>query len=311
MSTLICGSIAYDTIMVFKDQFKNHILPDKLHILNVAFLVPDMRREFGGCAGNIAYNLKLLGGDPLIMATVGDDHQPYTARLDQLGLARTHVGLARGSFTAQAFITTDLDDNQITAFHPGAMNFSHQNHVQDAKGVTLGIVAPDGRDGMLQHAREFQEAGIPFIFDPGQGLPMFSGEELMNFIHHADYVTVNDYEAELLQQRTGKSLEQLAGQVQALIVTLGAKGSVIYANGKTINIPCVKPAAVLDPTGCGDAFRAGLLYGIARGMDWPVSGRLASLLGALKIAQRGPQNHTFTRDAIAALYQKNFDAAPW
>ena len=311
MSTLICGSIAYDTIMVFKDQFKNHILPDKLHILNVAFLVPDMRREFGGCAGNIAYNLKLLGGDPLIMATVGEDHQPYTARLDQLGLARTHVRLAHGSFTAQAFITTDLDDNQITAFHPGAMNFSHQNHVQDAAGVTLGIVAPDGRDGMLQHAREFQEAGIPFIFDPGQGLPMFSGEDLMNFIHHADYVTVNDYEAELLQQRTGQSLEQLAGQVQALIVTLGAKGSVIYANGKTFDIPCVKPAAVLDPTGCGDAFRAGLLYGIARGMDWPVSGRLASLLGALKVAQRGPQNHTFTRDSIAALYQTNFGAAPW
>ena len=311
MSTLICGSIAFDTIMVFKDQFKNHILPDKLHILNVAFLVPDMRREFGGCAGNIAYNLKLLGGDPLIMATVGDDHQPYTARLDQLGLARTHVRLAPGSFTAQAFITTDLDDNQITAFHPGAMNFSQLNHVQDATGVTLGIVAPDGRDGMLQHAREFHEAGIPFIFDPGQGLPMFNGEELINFIHRADYVTVNDYEAELLQQRTGKSLEQLAGQVQALIVTLGARGSVIYANGKTFDIPCVRPAAVLDPTGCGDAFRAGLLYGIARGMDWPVSGRLASLLGALKIAQRGPQNHSFTRDAIAALYQTNFGAAPW
>ena len=311
MSTLICGSIAYDTIMVFKDQFKNHILPDKLHILNVAFLVPDMRREFGGCAGNIAYNLKLLGGDPLIMATVGDDHQPYTARLDQLGLARTHVRLAHGSFTAQAFITTDLDDNQITAFHPGAMNFSHQNHVQDATGVTLGIVSPDGRDGMLQHTREFQEAGIPFIFDPGQGLPMFSGEELMNFMHHADYVTVNDYEAELLQQRTGQSLEQLAGQVQALIVTFGAKGAVIYAHGKTFDIPCVKPAAVLDPTGCGDAFRAGLLYGIAHGMEWPVSGRLGSLLGALKIAQRGPQNHTFTRDAIAALYQTNFGAALW
>ncbi len=311
MSTLICGSIAYDTIMVFKDQFKNHILPDKLHILNVAFLVPDMRREFGGCAGNIAYNLKLLGGEPLIMATVGEDHQPYTARLDQLGLARTHVRLAHGSYTAQAFITTDLDDNQITAFHPGAMNFSHQNHVQDAAGVTLGIVSPDGRDGMLQHAREFQEAGIPFIFDPGQGLPMFSGEELMHFIHRADYVTVNDYEAELLQQRTGQSLEQLAAQVQALIVTLGAKGSVIYAHGKTFDIPCVKPAAVLDPTGCGDAFRAGLLYGITHGMAWPVSGRLASLLGALKIAQRGPQNHTFTRDSIAALYQTNFGDAPW
>jgi adenosine kinase len=311
MTTLICGSIAYDTIMVFPDQFKNHILPDKLHILNVAFLVPDMRREFGGCAGNIAYNLKMLGGDPLIMATVGDDHAPYTARLDTLGLARTHVREARGTFTAQAFITTDLDDNQIIAFHPGAMNCSHENHVQDARGVTLGIVAPDGRDGMLQHAREFRDAGIPFIFDPGQGLPMFNGEELTHFIDLADYVTVNDYEAELLQSRTGKSLEQLAGQVKALIVTLGAKGSVIYGAGKKHDIPCVKPEAVLDPTGCGDAFRAGLLYGITNGMDWTVTGRLASLIGALKIAQRGPQNHSFTRASIAAMYQSNFGAAPW
>ncbi|HTD90860.1 MAG TPA: carbohydrate kinase family protein [Burkholderiales bacterium] len=311
MSTLICGSIAYDTIMVFHDQFKNHILPDKLHILNVAFLVPDMRREFGGCAGNIAYNLNLLGGDPLIMATVGDDHAPYSARLDTLGLARSHVKLAAGSFTAQAFITTDLDDNQITAFHPGAMNFSHQNHVQDAKGVTLGIVAPDGRDGMMQHAREFRAANIPFIFDPGQGLPMFNGEELTNFIDLADYVTVNDYEAELLQERTGKSIEQLAKQVKALIVTLGPKGSLIHAGGKRYDIPCVKPEAILDPTGCGDAFRAGLLYGITHSMEWAVTGRLASLLGALKIAQRGPQNHTFTRESIAAMYQSNFGGALW
>ena len=311
MSTLICGSIAYDTIMVFHDQFKNHILPDKLHILNVAFLVPDMRREFGGCAGNIAYNLNLLGGDPLIMATVGDDHAPYSARLDTLGLARSHVKLAAGSFTAQAFITTDLDDNQITAFHPGAMNFSHQNHVQDAKGVTLGIVAPDGRDGMMQHAREFRAANIPFIFDPGQGLPMFNGDELTNFIDLADYVTVNDYEAELLQERTGKSIEQLAKQVKALIVTLGPKGSLIHAGGKRYDIPCVKPEAILDPTGCGDAFRAGLLYGITHSMDWAVTGRLASLLGALKIAQRGPQNHTFTRESIAAMYKSNFGKALW
>jgi len=311
MPTLICGSIAYDTIMVFKDQFKNHILPDKLHILNVAFLVPDMRREFGGCAGNIAYNLKMLDGDPLIMATVGDDHAPYTARLDKLGLARTHVREAAGSFTAQAFITTDLDDNQITAFHPGAMNFSHQNHVQDAKNVKLGIVAPDGRDGMIQHAREFHEAGIPFIFDPGQGLPMFNGDDLMNFINIASYVTVNDYEAELLQERTGKSIAQLAQQVKALVVTLGAKGSEIHAGGKKYDIPCVKPEAVLDPTGCGDAFRAGLLYGITHGMDWAVTGRLASLIGALKIAQRGPQNHMFTRDSIATLYKTNFGVAPW
>jgi adenosine kinase len=282
-----------------------------LHILNVAFLVPDMRREYGGCAGNIAYNLKLLGGDPLIMATVGDDHAPYSARLDQLGLARTHVKVAPGSFTAQAFITTDLDDNQITAFHPGAMNFSHLNHVSDAKGVTLGIVAPDGRDGMLQHAKEFRDSGIPFVFDPGQGLPMFNGEDLMNFIQLADYVTVNDYEAELMQERTGKTIEQLATQVKALIVTLGAKGSVIHAGGKKFDIPCAKPEAVLDPTGCGDAFRAGLLYGITHQMDWAVTGRLASLLGALKIAQRGPQNHSFTRDSIAALYKTNFGGTPW
>jgi adenosine kinase len=311
MSTLICGSIAYDTIMVFHDQFKNHILPDKLHILNVAFLVPDLRREFGGCAGNIAYNLKLLGGEPLIMATVGDDHLQYTARLDKLGLARTHVREVADSYTAQAFITTDLDDNQITAFHPGAMNHSHLNHVADAKGATLGIVAPDGRDGMLQHAREFCEAGIPFIFDPGQGLPMFNGEELMNFVNLADYVTVNDYEAELLQERTGKTLEQIAKQVKALIVTLGAKGSVIHAGGKMFKIPSVKPAAILDPTGCGDAFRAGLLYGITNGMDWAVTGRLASLLGSIKIAQRGGQNHTFTRDTIAVQYQTNFGASLW
>ena len=311
MSTLICGSIAYDTIMVFKDQFKNHILPDKLHILNVAFLVPDLRREFGGCAGNIAYSLKMLGGDPLIMATVGGDHAPYTTRLDKLGLAHTHVREVADTFTAQAFITTDLDDNQITAFHPGAMNFSHQNHVGDAKGVKLGIVAPDGRDGMIQHAREFHAAGIPFIFDPGQGLPMFNGEDLMNFINIASYVTVNDYEAQLLQERTGKTLAQIAGQVKALIVTLGAKGSEIYAGGKKFDIPCVKPAAVLDPTGCGDAFRAGLLYGITHGLDWAVTGRLASLIGSLKIAQRGPQNHSFTRDSIAALYRENFGAAPW
>ena len=311
MSTLICGSIAYDTIMVFKDQFKNHILPDKLHILNVAFLVPDLRREFGGCAGNIAYNLQMLGGDPLIMATVGDDHAPYTARLDKLGLARTHVREVSDTFTAQAFITTDLDDNQIIAFHPGAMTFAHQNHVGDAKGVTLGIVSPDGRDGMIQHAREFHAAGIPFIFDPGQGLPMFNGEDLMNFINIASYVTVNDYEAHLLQERTGKTVEQLATQVKALIVTLGGKGSEIYTDGKKLDIPSVKPEAVLDPTGCGDAFRAGLLYGITNGMDWAVTGRLASLIGALKIAQRGPQNHAFTRDSIAALYQANFGAAPW
>jgi adenosine kinase len=306
MHTLICGSIAYDTIMVFKDHFKNHILPEKIHILNVAFLVPDMRREFGGCSGNIAYNLQMIGGKPLIMATVGDDYQPYASRLQELELAQNHVRQVSGTFTAQAFITTDLADNQITAFHPGAMNFSHQNHIADAKDVNLGIVAPDGRDGMLQHAREFHEAGIPFMFDPGQGLPMFTGEELLDFVHKADYVAVNDYEGQLLYERTGRSLEALAKSVKGLIVTRGAQGSVIYANGQQVEVPSVKPEKLVDPTGCGDAYRAGLLYGITHDMDWRSAGQLGSLLGALKISQRGGQNHHFTGDEIDQRYFEIF-----
>ena len=311
MRTLICGSIAYDTIMVFRDRFKNHILPDRLHILNVAFLVPDLRREFGGCAGNIAYNLRLLGGDPLIMATVGDDYLPYDERLKKLKLPQEHVRRIPNTFTAQAFITTDLDDNQITAFHPGAMNHSHENHVNAAKDVTLGIVAPDGREGMLQHARELHAADVPFVFDPGQGLPMFGGDDLMRFVDMASFVTVNDYEGEMLQERTGKRLEELARQVKALVVTLGARGSLIMTDGKRVEIPAVKPEQVLDPTGCGDAFRAGLLYGIAAGLDLSVSGRLASLLGSIKIAQRGGQNHHFTRDEIAQRYKEAFGSRPW
>ncbi|HMU63373.1 MAG TPA: carbohydrate kinase family protein [Nitrosomonas sp.] len=302
MRTLICGSIAYDTIMVFQDHFKHHILPEKIHVLNVAFLVPEMRREFGGCAANIAYNLKMLGEDPLIMATVGDDFQPYAYRCEKVGFDKTHIRQIDDTFTAQAFITTDLDDNQITAFHPGAMNFSHHNSVKEAKHVSLGIVAPDGRDGMIAHAREFQECGIPFIFDPGQGLPMFSGDELVDFISKADYVTVNDYEAELLLERTGYSLGKLASLVKALIVTKGAQGSVIYTGGHHIEIPSVQPKAIVDPTGCGDAYRAGLLYGIAHGLDWYATGKLASLLGALKIAYRGGQNHEFDRAAIDQHY---------
>ena len=309
MSTLICGSIAFDTIMVFHDRFKNHILPEKIQILNVAFLVPDMRREFGGCAGNIAYTLKMLGTEPTIMATVGDDSTPYMARLDTLGLSRRHVRLVPDSFTAQAFITTDLDDNQITAFHPGAMNHSHLNKVADAGKVELGIVSPDGRDGMIQHAQQFAEAGIPFIFDPGQGLPMFDGADLMRFIDAATYVTVNDYEAQLLQERTGQTLEALATRVDALIVTLGGAGSHIYTRGQRIEIPGVEASAVVDPTGCGDAYRAGLLHGISSGMDWPIIGRLASLIGAIKIAQRGGQNHRFTRDEIAVRYREVFGSS--
>lgn len=303
--------MAYDTIMVFKDRFKNHILPEQIHILNVAFLVPDMRREFGGCAGNIAYNLQLLGGEPLIMATVGDDSAPYLHRLKQLGLEATHVRQVAGSFTAQAFITTDIDDNQITAFHPGAMNFSQHNRIADASGIGLGIVSPDGRDGMLNHAAEFHAARIPFIFDPGQGLPMFNGDELLDFLQLADYCTVNDYEAKLICDRTGKTLDELALLVEALIVTLGGEGSHIYVKGRRIDIPSVEPETLVDPTGCGDAYRAGLLYGLAQHWDWEKTGRLASLMGSIKIAHRGGQNHKTTRDEIARRYEVAFGKSPW
>ena len=311
MSTLICGSIAFDSIMVFHDRFRNHILPEQIHLLNVSFLVPELRREFGGCAGNIAYNLKLLGGDPLIMATVGDDAGPYLERLDGLGLSRAHVTHVPGTYTAQAFITTDLDDNQITAFHPGAMTQSHLNKVSDARDVRLGIVAPDGRDGMLEHCRQFAEAGIPFIFDPGQGLPMFSGEELVACLQLADYCTVNDYEARLMCERTGRTPASLSGELKALIVTRGGEGSEIHTGGQRIDIPCVRPAAVEDPTGCGDAYRAGLLYGIEAGLDWALTGRLASLMGALKIASRGGQNHTPRRDEIAERFREAFGTTLW
>jgi adenosine kinase len=302
MQTLICGSLAFDTIMVFQDQFKNHILPDQIHKLSVAFYVPEMRREFGGTAGNIAYNLQLLEGKPLIMATVGVDFSPYTNWLNKNNLSTKYVKEIANSFTAQAFITTDLDDNQITAFHPGAMVESHQNSVNDAKNVTLAIIAPDGRDGMFLHAKECFEAGIPFLFDPGQGLPMFNGEELLHFIEMATYLAVNDYESQVIQDKTGLNLEQLAAKVDALIVTLGGQGSHIYADGQRFEVPCVKADKIVDPTGCGDAYRAGLLYGIANDWDWPTCGRLASTMGAIKIAYRGGQNHKPTREEIEAIY---------
>jgi adenosine kinase len=311
MKTLICGSIAYDTIMVFHDRFHNHILPEQIHILNVSFLVPDMRREFGGCAGNIAYNLKLLGGEPQIMAAVGDDSGPYRQRLQGLGIDARYIREIPGTFTAQAFITTDLDDNQITAFHPGAMNHSHVNHVADASDISLGIVSPDGRAGMLAHAREFHDAGIPFVFDPGQGLPMFSGEELLDFLQLADYVTVNDYEAKLLCERTERTLEEMARDVKALIVTLGANGSEIYADGQHLVIASVTPDTIADPTGCGDAYRAGLLHGIASAWSWEKTGQLASLMGSIKIAHRGGQNHQPTREDLAARYRAAFSADLW
>jgi adenosine kinase len=311
MKILITGSIAYDTIMVFPDRFRNHLLPDQLHILNVCFLTPEMRREFGGTAGNIAYNLKQLGGDPLVMATVGEDSEPYLYRLQRLGIDSRYLKRIPGQFTAQAFITTDLDDNQITAFHPGAMNHAHQGHVDAALGAQLGIVAPDGKEGMLQHARECAAHGIPFMFDPGQGLPMFSPQELLECVRLADYVAVNDYEGKMLEEKTGRSLESLAGEVTALIVTLGARGSRILAGRHQHEIPVAAAERVLDPTGCGDAYRAGLLYGIAQGWDWPRIGRLGAALGALKIASRGAQNHHADRATVEACYRASFGDSPW
>jgi adenosine kinase len=311
MKTLITGSIAYDTIMVFPDRFRNHLLPDQLHILNVCFLTPEMRREFGGTAGNIAYNLKQLGGDPLVMATVGEDIEPYLYRLQRLGIDTRLLKKVQGQFTAQAFITTDLDDNQITAFHPGAMNHAHENRVDAALGARLAIVAPDGKQGMLQHARECAAHGIPFMFDPGQGLPMFDAAELAELVRLADYVAVNDYEGKMLEEKTGRTLESLAREVKALIVTLGAQGSRIYAGDVQHEIPSAPADAVVDPTGCGDAYRAGLLYGIAQGWDWPRTGRLGAVLGAIKIASRGAQNHRADRETVEARYRQSFRESPW
>ena len=307
MTALICGSYAYDTIMVFPDHFKNHILPDKIHMLNVSFLVPDMRREYGGCAGNIAYNLKLLGGDVTPMATIGTDFAPYAQWMDKYGISRKHLKEIPGSYTGQAFITTDQDDNQITAFHPGAMNESHQNRVEDAEGVSIGIVSPDGRDGMIEHARQFKEAGIPFIFDPGQGMPMFGEQDLKTFIEQATWLTVNDYEMQMLMDKTGLTAGEIAAQVDALIITLGGEGSEIITQDKTINIPAVETKAVLDPTGCGDAFRSGLLYGLMNNIDWEITGRIASLLGSIKIGHHGTQNHHFTVDEFKARFKSEFN----
>ncbi|HZO02140.1 MAG TPA: carbohydrate kinase family protein [Burkholderiales bacterium] len=308
---LVTGSIAYDTIMVFPDRFRNHLLADQLHILNVCFLTPEMRREYGGTAGNIGYNLKLLGEDALVMATVGEDIQPYLERFEELGIATRLLRRVPGQFTAQAFITTDLDDNQITAFHPGAMNHSHQNAITPGLGAGLAIIAPDGKEGMLQHARECASAGVPFLFDPGQGLPMFSGGEIDEFLRLADYVAVNDYEGKMLEEKTGRRLDALAREVKGLVCTLGAKGSLILAGGQRHEVPAVAADAVVDPTGCGDAYRAGLLYGIAHGWDWPSTGKLGAVMGALKIAQRGAQNHVARRDEIEGRFRQAFGYSPW
>jgi adenosine kinase len=309
--TLVCGSLAYDTIMVFPDRFARHILPEQMHMLSVSFQIGEMRREWGGCAGNIAYNLKALGGEPVVMATLGNDGAPYRERLAGLGIASDGVRSLPEMFTAQAFIITDLDDNQITAFHPGAMNASHENRVGDVGDIALGIVAPDGREGMRSHVEQFAGAGIPFIFDPGQGLPLFSGAELIAMVDAATFVAVNDYEGQLLAERTGLTLEAIASRVDALIVTMGGGGARVLAGGATLSIPVVRAAAVVDPTGCGDAFRAGLLYGIVHGWDWERTGRLAATLGALKIASRGGQNHAISRDGVAARYYEAFNAYLW
>ncbi|MCU7836918.1 MAG: carbohydrate kinase family protein [gamma proteobacterium symbiont of Taylorina sp.] len=306
MTALICGSVAFDTIMVFHDHFKNHILPDKIHMLNVSFLAPDMRREFGGCAGNIAYTLNLLGGDVVPMATVGCDFSPYAEWMDKCGVSRKYLKVIDETYTGQAFITTDQDDNQITAFHPGAMGESHLNKVSDAAGITIGIVSPDGRDGMIEHARQFKEANIPFIFDPGQGMPLFGKDDLITFLEQATWLTVNDYEMQLLLDKTGLTPAEVSSYVDALIVTLGSEGAEIITQDKTFMIPVVEAKSIEDPTGCGDVFRSGLLYGLMNDLDWEITGRIASLLGSIKIEHNGTQNHSFTLEEFKARFQAEF-----
>ena len=306
MSALICGSMAYDTIMAYPEAFKNHILPDKIHMLNVCFEVPELRREFGGTAGNIAYNLELLGGNGFPMATVGMDFGPYAEWMDQRDMNRDFIKQVPGTYTAQAFITTDKDNNQITAFHPGAMLHAHEQAVPTDTDISLGVIAPDGRFGMLQHAHQFHAAAIPFLFDPGQGLPLFSGMELLEFIRMATWVALNDYEYQLLAQKTGLSAGEIARQVDALIVTRGAEGSVIYCKQQRIEIPAVTSARISDPTGCGDAYRAGLIYGLENNLEMETTGRIASLMGSIKIASRGTQNHRFSAGEFAQRFEKAF-----
>jgi adenosine kinase len=304
MSALICGSLAYDTIMVFPERFKEHILPDKIHMLNVSFLVPQMRREFGGVAGNIAYNLKLLGGDPYPMATVGDDFGPYERHMDSLGISRRYVRHLEGQFTPQAFITTDLDDNQITAFHPGAMSYSAQNRVTNTEGMRIGIIAPDSKEAMQQHSRDFPSEGIPHVFDPGQAMILFDGDEMKGFVENATWIVTNDYECEVLQQRTGWSRDKIASQVEALIVTRGGEGCVVYTRNNEKAISPAKAEDIKDPTGCGDAFRGGLIHALLNDYDLVTGARLGCLMGAIKIASQGPQNH---KPGIDEIDQRFFE----
>lgn len=296
MSALICGSLAFDTIMSFEGKFANQILPEQLHILNVSFLVPSLRRDFGGCAGNIAYSLKLLGGKPLPMATVGEDGAAYLARLKSLDIDTRFVKQLDDSYTAQAMIMTDKDNNQITAFHPGAMAEAHVNVIDGSEGAAIGIVSPDGRDAMIQHAAQFKAAGIPFVFDPGQGLPMFNGEELLAFVEQATWITVNDYEGKMLCDRTGLDLAALSMKVKGLVVTLGEQGCEVWEQGSKTLVAPVKAKEVVDPTGCGDAWRGALLYGLEQGWSLPKCAALGNRVGALKVAAKGSQNYVLDFD---------------
>jgi len=304
MNILICGSIAYDSIMIFDDYFKNHILPDQIHKLSVAFYVPNMKKNYGGTAGNIAYNLKLIEGSPIIMSTVGEDFEPYEKQLKKYKLSTKYIKSIENYFTAQAFITTDLDDNQITSFHPGAMVESHQNKLSSiSEKISLAIIAPDGKDGMIQHANQCFEKKIPFLFDPGQGLPMFNRDELLNFINQAKYIALNDYEAKLLQDKTNLKVNDIVSRVEALIITKGAKGSEIYTGKDCIKIPAILVEDTIDPTGCGDAYRAGLVFGIVNNYDWEKSAKLATIMGSIKIQYQGGQNHTPTKENIEESFQ--------
>ncbi len=305
-TTVVCGSLAYDNIMLFKGRFGEHILPDKVHILNVAFDVPDLRREFGGCAGNIAYNLALLGDRPLMLASAGSDFAPYRSRMEQLGMDTALISELPDQLTAQAYIITDLDDNQITAFHPGAMDHAHGRRLPGDTGATLGLISPDGRQAMLEHALQMHQQGMPFLFDPGQGMPKFSGKELREFIRMANWVAVNSYEAEMLMRKTGWNEKRICRETQAFIVTEGAEGSRIYHSENCERIPPAKAQKIADPTGCGDAYRAGLVYGMVRGWNWADTGRLAALLGAIKVGSAGTQNHHFDRQTLHETFKENY-----
>ncbi|MYD77323.1 MAG: carbohydrate kinase family protein [Gammaproteobacteria bacterium] len=306
MRILVTGSLAYDTILLFRDRFANHILPDQVHIINVSFPTEEMRREYGGCCGNIAYNLKLLGSRPVPMGTVGRDFDPYRKWMIENGIDPAHVVEIEDTWTAQAFVTTDIDNNQITAFHPGAMAHAHTVEVGDAGDIGLGIVAPNSKEAMIRHSRQFRETGIPFFFDPGQALPLFNGDELIELVSLADYVCANDYECQMISSKTGLSLTRIREKTGVLIVTHGGGGSDIYVEDRHIHIDTVKVSRIVDPTGCGDAYRSGLLYALANGLDWETGGQLGSLMGGIKIEHSGTQNHRPTRTEIETRFSENF-----